>query len=105
MHDKTTASSSEEVNADLNRQVIFSEYATIEIPELELEMLARHHKGDITTVEGILQRTIDGLSQDQPRRQLENPNDYEQVAKFIFKTESYKSGEKAFMLVIYNILF
>jgi zinc finger protein len=88
---------------DMNRQVIFSEYATVKVPELELEMVAKHHKGDITTVEGIFQRAIDGLSQDQPRRQLENPNDYEDVAKFIFKLEEYRTGKQPFTLSIRDI--
>jgi zinc finger protein len=46
---------------DLDRQVVKSEYATIFIPEIQLEIPADSQKGTLNTIEGVLMVT-------QPRR-------------------------------------
>jgi zinc finger protein len=48
---------------NMNRSVVKSEYATIRIPELDLEMPPITQKGSINTVEGFIARTIDGLQE------------------------------------------
>ena len=45
----------------MNRQVVKSEYATIKIPELELEIPPITQKGSIKTIEGYFLSTIEGL--------------------------------------------
>lgn len=45
----------------MNRSIVKSEYATIRIPELDLEMPPETQKGSINTVEGFLARTADAL--------------------------------------------
>ena len=57
---------------DLSRQVVKSDFASVNIPELELEIPPKGQKGEISTVEGILQRTVAALMQDQPVRKKWN---------------------------------
>ena len=47
----------------LNRSVVKSEFATVRIPELELEIPPITQKGSIKTVEGFLLSTIEGISE------------------------------------------
>ena len=56
--------------ADLDRQVIKTDSSRVSIPELDFEIPAGTQKGVLTTVEGILDRAIQGLEQDQPARRL-----------------------------------
>lgn len=58
----------------MNRNVVKSENATIRIPELDLEIPPQTQKGTINTVEGYLQKTIEGLSDLQDERKV--PNSY-----------------------------
>ena len=44
--------------------------ASVLIPSLEFEIPAESQKGTLTTVEGILQRAVSGLSQQQPVRKV-----------------------------------
>jgi zinc finger protein len=83
---------------DLNRQVVKSEYASIEIPELDLVIPNKSQPGEITTVEGVLMRVKNGLEQDQDRRKAEHPEAAEQIDQFISKLESFASLEKPFTL-------
>ena len=71
---------------DLSRQVVRSEYADVKIPEIELE-IPHGTSGTVTTVEGILKRTIEGLSQDQPVRKHMDPEGAAQIDKYISKIE------------------
>ncbi|KRY79792.1 Zinc finger protein ZPR1 [Trichinella pseudospiralis] len=48
---------------DLNRQIVKSEYATVSLPELEFEIPAGEHTGEITTIEGIIWRAKSSLSE------------------------------------------
>jgi zinc finger protein len=41
---------------DLSRQVVKSDYATITVPEIELEIPPISQKGEISTVEGVISR-------------------------------------------------
>ena len=58
---------------DMNRQVVKSEFATVRIPELEFEIPPTTRNGNLTTVEGILQKIIEGLSSDQAVRKVLHP--------------------------------
>jgi zinc finger protein len=58
---------------DLNREIIRTEYSSIAIPELELEVpLKADRKGEITTLESVL-RGVSSSPQDmQPLRRVFN---------------------------------
>ncbi|KAE9549284.1 hypothetical protein FO519_007506 [Halicephalobus sp. NKZ332] len=83
---------------DMNRQVVKSEYAQIEIPELDLLIPFKSQPGEITTVEGVLMRVKNGLEQDQDRRRTENPEAAEQIDEFIEKIVKLINLEQKFTL-------
>ena len=56
---------------DLDREIIRTEYATVNIPEIELEIPANlERKGEINTLEGIINAIIEPLEQLQPVRRV-----------------------------------
>jgi zinc finger protein len=55
---------------DLNRQIVKSDSATLFFPTLELEIPPSTQQGKISTLEGILQTTVDHLAQQQRERLL-----------------------------------
>ena len=72
---------------DLSRQVVKSDFATVTVPELELEIPPKGQKGEISTVEGILVRTVAALEQDQPVRRHMDPDGAEQIDKFVARIQ------------------
>ncbi|KAF2900788.1 hypothetical protein ILUMI_05388 [Ignelater luminosus] len=88
---------------DINRQVVKSDYASIKIVELDFEIPSKSQKGEITTVEGIIDRSILGLEQDQPLRRIENAEFAEQIDSFINKLKKLKDVGKPFTLVLEDI--
>ncbi|NP_001121222.1 ZPR1 zinc finger L homeolog [Xenopus laevis] len=85
---------------DVNREVIKTDYATTQIPELDFEIPACTQKGALTTIEGILERTIAGLQQEQPLRRAENESVADKVDEFIKKLQRLKDGEDQFTFII-----
>ena len=71
---------------DLSRQVVRSEHATVKIPEIELE-IPHGSSGQVTTVECILNRIIEGLNQDQPVRKHMDPEGAAQIDDYVRKVE------------------
>ena len=61
--------------------------AAVSIPEIELEN-PHGSNGTVTTVEGILQRTIDCLLQDQPVRRHMDPEGASQIDEYVNKIEN-----------------
>lgn len=53
----------------------------------------------ISTVEGILSRTIEGLTQDQPVRRHMDPEGAAQIDAFVTKIEELRDMSKPFTLV------
>ena len=68
---------------DLCRQVVKSDHATLSVPEIELEIPPSSQKGEVTTVEGVLQRTVAGLEQDQPVRRIMDPDNADKIDTFV----------------------
>nr|CDJ85731.1 Zinc finger domain containing protein [Haemonchus contortus] len=68
---------------DLRRQLVRSEYATIEVPELELVIPAKTRPGEITTVEGVLERVGTGLALEQDRRRELDPESAAKIDDFL----------------------
>jgi len=85
---------------DLSRQVVKSDYATLIVPELDLEIPPRGQKGEITTVEGVLERTISALEQDQPVRKHMDPEAAEQIDHFIARIRSTLKLAEPFTVIL-----
>uniref|UniRef100_A0A0K8U4D4 Zinc finger protein ZPR1 n=1 Tax=Bactrocera latifrons TaxID=174628 RepID=A0A0K8U4D4_BACLA len=88
---------------DLNRRVVRSDYTSVRIPEVELEIPSQSQKGDITTVEGILDRTIRGLTQDQENRKQKHPESAAEIDAYVKKLTSLKEKQMNFTLVLEDI--
>ncbi|EFO18780.1 Zpr1-PA [Loa loa] len=88
---------------DWNRQVIKSEYAEVEIKELELTIPPKSQSGEITTVEGILRRVITGLSQDQNRRRQCDPESAGKIDEFIKRAQRLVDLQEKFTLKIKDV--
>jgi hypothetical protein len=54
---------------------------------------------EVTTIEGVLDRAVQGLEQDQPVRRIQDPEGALQVDNFIAKFKKLKLVEKPFTLV------
>jgi len=84
---------------DLNRQVIKSEWAGIKLPEFDFEQ-PPNGKGEISTVEGIINSIISGLLQEQPLRKIQTPEIAEKIENFVQKLTDLKDCNKKFTFVI-----
>ncbi|KAM8927685.1 zinc finger protein ZPR1 [Pelodytes ibericus] len=85
---------------DVNREVVKTDYATTRIPELDFEIPACTQKGALSTIEGILERTIMGLQQEQPLRRAQDELVAEKIDEFITKLQCLKEGETPFTFVV-----
>ncbi|XP_029907060.1 zinc finger protein ZPR1 [Myripristis murdjan] len=89
-----------ESKQDLNREVVKADSATTRIPELDFEIPAFTQKGCLSTIEGLLDRAVAGLEQDQPVRRATAPEVADQIDTFIEKLKKLKGLEEEFTLVI-----
>uniref|UniRef100_T1P9R4 Zinc finger protein ZPR1 n=1 Tax=Musca domestica TaxID=7370 RepID=T1P9R4_MUSDO len=90
-------------SGDLNRRVVRSDYTLVKIPEVELEIPSQSQKGEITTVEGIIDRTIRGLSQDQDKRRIEHPDAAGAIDAYIERLNNLKYLKTNFTLELEDI--
>lgn len=67
----------------MNRNIVKSDYATIRIPELGLEIPTVSQKGSINTIEGILAKTIEGLNDLQGERYKKDPINAAKICDFV----------------------
>lgn len=86
--------------SDLNRQIVRTEYATISIPELELELPANFKKSYLSTIEGILNNTILDLKTGQDTRKIEFPAIYEKIDVIVSKLEAFLAKPTKLTLII-----
>ncbi|KMZ08919.1 zinc finger protein ZPR1 [Drosophila simulans] len=89
--------------ADLNRRVVRSDNSSISIPEVELEIPVQSQKGEVTTVEGIIERTIAGLSQDQEKRRIDHPETAASIERYIERLHRLKEVTTPFHLLLEDI--
>lgn len=88
---------------DLNRQVVKSDYTSVHIPHLDFEIPAQSQKGEVTTIEGIIDRSIRALEQDQSRRREEFPDTADEIDLFISKLHALKIVEEPFAIIFQDI--
>lgn len=70
---------------DFNRRVVKSDFTSVRIDEIDFEIPAQSQKGEITTLEGVIERAIAGLEQDQEARREEHPEDAKKIEAFVQK--------------------
>ncbi|XP_023147391.1 zinc finger protein ZPR1 [Amphiprion ocellaris] len=85
---------------DLNREVVKADCATTRIPELDFEIPPFTQKGSLSTIEGLLDRAVAGLKQDQAVRRAADPEVADKIDEFIQRLKKLKEVENEFTLVI-----
>jgi len=85
---------------DLSRQVVKSDSASLLVPSIDLEIPPNTQKGEITTVEGVLQRTISGLLQDQPVRRALHPEDADSIDLYVGRIQDLLQVTAPFTLTL-----
>ncbi|KAL9825987.1 LOW QUALITY PROTEIN: zinc finger protein ZPR1 [Geothlypis trichas] len=75
---------------DMNREVVKTDCASARIPELDFEVPAFSQKGVLTTIEGIIDRAVAGLEQDQPARRATDKEVARKIDEFIGKLRQLK---------------
>lgn len=88
---------------DLNRKIVKSDQTSLRIVELDFEIPAQSQKGEITTLEGIIDRSVAGLAQDQPVRRIDHPDAARQIDEFIERLERLKLVESPFNIQLEDI--
>lgn len=102
----------------MNRQVVKSDFASVKIPEVDLEIPAKSQNGgkdtaafakckllymlffaEITTVEGIIDRAITGLELDQETRRKEDSENASKIDDFIERLKDLKNIKHPFKMV------
>ncbi|XP_078664415.1 zinc finger protein ZPR1-like [Branchiostoma floridae x Branchiostoma belcheri] len=89
-----------ESSKDLNRQVVKAESASLSIPELDFEVPPNTQKGVLTTVEGVIDRAVRGLEQEQPVRRAMDPAVAEKIDAFIEKLRELTDLKTPFTMVL-----
>ncbi|TRY52887.1 ZPR1-type Zinc finger containing protein [Cryptosporidium tyzzeri] len=79
--------------SDLDRQIVKSEFATISILEQELDIPPSTQKGVISTIEGIITKTIQGLSLNQEARIAQDQEVGGKIEKIINNLKGYLEGK------------
>lgn len=85
---------------DLNRQLVRTEFASLSIPELELELPASMKKSYLTTIEGVLRGTADDLKSGQEHRKEQYPEIYEKIEGIVAKIEAFLVEPTKLTLII-----
>ena len=85
---------------DLNRQVVKSEWCTVSIPELQIEIPPK--KGQLTTIEGIVSDTMRDLELDQPVRKHTAPEAYAKIEEICTRLRDILGEEKEDPLAVDN---
>ncbi|KAK9886244.1 hypothetical protein WA026_015758 [Henosepilachna vigintioctopunctata] len=88
---------------DLNRQVVKSDYTSVKVVELDFEIPAQSQKGEVTTIEGIIDRSVTGLEQDQIVRRISHPEDAIKIDEFIGKLKELKEVKTPFTMILEDI--
>ncbi|KAG0359541.1 hypothetical protein BGX24_005747, partial [Mortierella sp. AD032] len=84
--------------ADLNRQLVKTDTATVKIPEIDFEIPAQ--RGHLTTIEGLLSTVIDDLESDQPVRKHLDETLYLQIKHTIEQLQDCIDGKTPFTVIL-----
>ncbi|KAF9082665.1 nucleolar zinc-finger protein [Mortierella sp. AD031] len=84
--------------ADLNRQLVKTDTATVKIPEIDFEIPAQ--RGHLTTIEGLLTTVIDDLESDQPVRKHMDEALYLQIQNIIDRLQDCVDGKTPFTVIL-----
>ena len=85
---------------DLNRQVIKSEWGSVLVPDVELEIPCEAQQGSSSTVEGFLTKTVEGLQSQQDERRKVAPEVADQIDDFCQRLNDLLTVNKPFEFIL-----
>lgn len=86
------------------RQIVKSEFASIKLPELDLELPPLSGTGYLTTVEGLLERILQDMQRAlQQSETAQSPESTQKLQDIVTKLENYLTGDFNFSLIIDDI--
>ncbi|XP_054164296.1 zinc finger protein ZPR1-like [Oppia nitens] len=85
---------------DLMRRIVKTEWAEIQIPEVEFEV--KKQTGLITTIEGIIERAIDGLTLNIQQTN-DDDSSRQKLCDFVVQLNQLKDGTKPFTFIMNDI--
>ena len=90
---------------DLSRQVVKAASASVYIKEIDLQIPPSQSQNNsvLTTLEGLIDRIIEDLSEQQENRKLETPELYAQLEIVINKLKEYMNNDHEFTITIRDI--
>ncbi|KAL4161865.1 hypothetical protein PRNP1_002416 [Phytophthora ramorum] len=77
---------------DLNRQLIKADAGVVYFPALDFEIPRETQRGSINTIEGVLQKAIEDLRENQDHRREIDPETTEKIDEFIAKLALMSAG-------------
>eukprot|EP00923_Selenidium_pygospionis_P024909 GHVN01043732.1.p1 GENE.GHVN01043732.1~~GHVN01043732.1.p1 ORF type:complete len:573 (-),score=159.73 GHVN01043732.1:241-1959(-) len=78
--------------ADLDRQVIKSEHASLKVIEVDFEIPSTTQSGVCSTLEGMIMGAVNALTEDQPQRRLIDRPQADQIQRVIDRLRDMASG-------------
>lgn len=102
---KVDPTNEEATKKDLNRQVIKSETAVVQIPEVDFEIPAKNKKGEINTIEGILKHCADAIysSYLQSPAEDSDPKALEKLQSVVEGLNSFANGTAPFTFILDDV--
>lgn len=94
-----------ETKEDLDRYVITTDYTSVQIEELDFEIPPMSQKSQVTTVEGILSKTINNLSEQKKVIAQTHPELAVKMEVVITGLVNIQNLSKPFPMVINFVLF
>lgn len=88
---------------DLNRRIVKSDHTSVKMVEIDFEIPAGSQKGEVTTLEGIIDRSVAGLEQDQHVRRIEHPEVAKNIDEFVDKLKELKLVKEPFTIILDDI--
>eukprot|EP00123_Amoebidium_parasiticum_P001203 comp12250_c0_seq1/m.7044 comp12250_c0_seq1/g.7044 ORF comp12250_c0_seq1/g.7044 comp12250_c0_seq1/m.7044 type:complete len:479 (-) comp12250_c0_seq1:94-1530(-) len=77
---------------DNNRQFVKTDKCTVRIPELDFEIPPG--KGQLTTIEGVMEEAVSGLEADQTVRRIMEPETAQKIDDFLGRLRKLLTGEE-----------
>ncbi|CAD8059830.1 unnamed protein product [Paramecium primaurelia] len=89
---------------DLKRNVFKSETASLQIPEIELEMCTGTLGAVFTTTQGIISKVLDHLRDKTPIYNSDDPYRDNKLQKVFDQLQAFHDGTKSFTLIIRDLI-
>lgn len=88
---------------DLTRRIVKSDHSSVKFVEIDFEIPAQSQKGEVTTLEGIIDRAVIGLEQDQAVRRIDHPDVAKSIDDFVVVLNELKLVKEPFTIILEDV--